>query len=98
MTSRMEPEITSSELPVVLGVDPDRSAIPRFFYLVRPQGEQWEVTFGGTGDQFVYDSRSEALHIAKGAARLHWEARNELSGVRAEDAEGHVRLIARYGP
>ena len=78
--------------------EPAWIGVPRFYYLVRPLDDQWEVAFGGTGERFAYGTRSEAIQVAKGAARLHWETRNELSGVQAEDANGRVRTVASYGP
>ena len=69
----------------------------RFDYLVRRVGGRWEVAFGPGGSQFVYESRHEAVQVARGAARLHWETRHEPSGVVLVDDDGDARLVADYG-
>jgi hypothetical protein len=70
----------------------------RFFYVVRPALGQWEVGFGEHGSCFLYDGRAEAEQVARGAARLHWETRNEPAGVLLELPGESPREIAAYGP
>jgi hypothetical protein len=58
------------------------STASRFFYIVRPALGQWEVTFGEGGSCFLYSTQAEAIDIALGAARSHWEKHGVPSGVR----------------
>ena len=69
----------------------------RFFYLVRHSAGKWEVSFGEDGTRFLYDSLSEAMQIARGAARLHWETRHEPSGVVFE-SRGPGSVECEFGP
>ena len=69
----------------------------RFFYLVKPAQGKWEVTFGRGGTRFVYESRFEALEVARGAAKMHWTSRNEPSGVRV-DEDGGLKELHAFGP
>ena len=69
----------------------------RFFYVVRPSLGQWEVGFGEHGSCFLYQGMEEAVQVASGAARLHWEQRNEPSGVRLEIPGESPRNLAAYG-
>jgi len=69
----------------------------RFFYVVRPSLAKWELTFGEQGSRFLYDSREEALQVACGAARLHWETRQQASGVRLELGAQEPEVVATYG-
>jgi hypothetical protein len=69
----------------------------RFVYVIAPYLNQWEVTFGDGGSCFIYDTRDEAIEIARLAARAHWETKGEPAGVRLE-VPGAVRdVIATYG-
>jgi hypothetical protein len=70
----------------------------RFFYVVRPALDQWEVGFGENGSCFLYAGREEAEQVASGAAKLHWETRHEPAGVRLELPGERPREIASYGP
>jgi hypothetical protein len=56
----------------------------RYVYIVRPALGQWEVGFGENGSRFLYAGREEAVEVARGAAKLHWETRREPSAVRLE--------------
>jgi hypothetical protein len=69
----------------------------RFFYVVRPSFGQWEVTFGEHGSRFLYSGKDEAIQVATGAARLHWESRHEPSGVRLEQPGHAPSDIASFG-
>lgn len=71
--------------------------VGRFFYLVCPYGAKWEVSFGQGGSRFLYGSREEAIQVARGAARLHWESRGDPSGVRLELPGHGVEVVASYG-
>jgi len=68
----------------------------RFFYVVRPISDHWEVSFGDQGTRFVYAGREEAMHVALGAAQRHWFTQHLPSGVRLEH-DGRVEDIAEYG-
>ena len=69
----------------------------RYLYIVRPSCGQWEVGFGENGSCFLYAGREEACEVARGAARLHWETRNEPSGVRLDLPGERPREIASFG-
>ena len=69
----------------------------RFFYVVRPSLGQWEVGFGEHGSRFLYQGMEEAVQVASGAARLHWEQRHEPSGVRLEMPGSEAREVASFG-
>lgn len=68
----------------------------RFFYVVKPVLGQWEVSFGEQGTRFLYRGRDEAVQVAKGAAKLHWETHHRPSGVRLELPDG-AQELASYG-
>ena len=68
----------------------------RFIYVVRPVLGQWEVSFGEQGSRFLYGGREEAVQVARGAAKLHWETHHRPSGVRVDTPDGSVE-IASYG-
>ena len=70
----------------------------RFYYVVRPSLGKWEVGFGENGSCFLYDGREEAEQVARGAAKLHWETRQEPAGVRLELPGERPSEIAVYGP
>jgi hypothetical protein len=92
-------QLSSVESPDdALSASPARSRV-RFFYVVRPIGEQWEVTFSETegGSVFVYATRHEALQVARGAAKLHWETRQEFSGVEVREGD-RKRVVGKFGP
>jgi hypothetical protein len=72
--------------------------VARYLYIVRPSLGQWEVGFGENGTCFLYAGRDEAVEVARGAARLHWETRNEPSGVRLDLPGEGPREIAAFGP
>jgi hypothetical protein len=69
----------------------------RFFYVVRPSLDRWEVSFGENGSCFVYSGMDEALAVATGAAKLHWESQRAPSGVRLELPNAPPREIATFG-
>jgi hypothetical protein len=69
----------------------------RFFYVVRPSVGQWEVTFGENGSRFLYGHKEEALQVATGAARMHWESRQEPSGVRLEIPGQAATEVVAFG-
>jgi len=71
--------------------------VKRFFYVVRPSLGQWEVGFGENGSRFLYAGMEEAVQVASGAARLHWEQRHEPSGVRLEMPGNEAREVAVFG-
>ena len=70
---------------------------PRFFYLVRPVGAKWEVSFGEGGSRFLYGSQEEAVQVARGAAKLHWESRGDPSGVRLDLPGRRPEDVASFG-
>ena len=69
----------------------------RFFYVVRPSLGKWEVSFGEHGSCFLYHGMDEAVQVASGAARLHWEQRMEPSGVRLEIPGHEVQEVVAFG-
>jgi hypothetical protein len=69
----------------------------RFFYVVRPSLGKWEVSFGENGSCFLYAGKDEAVQVATGAARMHWETRQEPSGVRLEVPGQSVTELAVFG-
>jgi hypothetical protein len=69
----------------------------RFVYVVQPYLEKWEVSFGDGGSRFIYDTRDEAVDIARRAAKTHWETTGEPAGVRMEVPGAPVAVIATYG-
>ena len=75
----------------------DAHVAMRFYYIVRPILGQWEVSFGEHGTRFLYGGRDEAVQVAKGAAKLHWETHHRPAGVRLDTPEGTLD-VASYGP
>jgi hypothetical protein len=69
----------------------------RFFYVVRPSVGKWEVSFGEHGSCFLYAGKDEAVQVATGAARMHWESRQEPSGVRLEVPGQEITEVAVFG-
>jgi hypothetical protein len=69
----------------------------RFVYVVRPNLGRWEVSFGDSGTTFLYQGVEEAVAVATGAARLHWESQGRPSAVRMESPGEEPRELARYG-
>jgi hypothetical protein len=69
----------------------------RFYYVVRPASDRWEVSFGEAGTRFVYPGREEALQVALGAALRHWQVQHRPSGVRIEGAGMAPEVVAEYG-
>jgi hypothetical protein len=69
----------------------------RTWYVVSPAGAQWQVDFGAFGSPFRYATREEALQVACGAAKLHWEDRGEPAGARLDTADGQRQVVATYG-
>ena len=69
----------------------------RFYYIVRPSADQWEVRVGLQGAPITYVSAHEALQVARGAARQHWQSRGEPSGVLVEAADCSAREEALFG-
>ena len=81
-----------STLPVI-----EKTREPRrLLFTVRANGEQWEVTFGDSGETTVFEFQPEALQAARAAARKHWAANSQPSGVALE-SDGGSRLVALYG-
>jgi hypothetical protein len=68
----------------------------RLLFTVRAAGEQWEVTFGNTGETTLFELQPDALQAARAAARKHWSTNTQPSGVALE-ADGGSRLVALYG-
>jgi hypothetical protein len=69
----------------------------RTWYVVRPLGPKWEVDFGAGSSPFCYASREEAEVVARSAARLHWEDRQEPAGARLDLPGEHPHVLATYG-
>jgi hypothetical protein len=69
----------------------------RFVYVVHPYLDRWEVTFGDGGSRFIYDTREEAVEIARRAAKSHWESKGEPAGVRVEVPGSPIEVIATHG-
>ncbi|HUR89427.1 MAG TPA: hypothetical protein VMZ74_10105 [Ramlibacter sp.] len=69
----------------------------RFYYYVRRELSRWCITFGEGGSVFTYQQQEEALKVAAGAARSHWESRGEPSGVMWEVEPGRCREEVRFG-
>ncbi len=75
----------------------ENARIARTWYVVRPEGDQWEVTFGIERGHFVYATRAKAEQVARDAAHLHHGNRNEPTGARI-DLPGEVpHVLATYG-
>ena len=73
------------------------TAKARIWYVVSPVSGGWQVDFGVAGSPFRYGSQGEAELIARGAAKLHWDNRQEPSGARIDFADGERRVLATYG-
>jgi hypothetical protein len=69
----------------------------RIWYVVSPVQGGWLVTFGVAGSPFRYASQAEAELIARGAAKLHWDHRQEPAGARLDLADGSRHVLATYG-
>jgi hypothetical protein len=70
----------------------------RVYYVVRPVGDRWELSFAdGSEPGVLFLTASAALITADELARRHWERRHEPSGVRVEPGVGAPRFGARYG-
>jgi hypothetical protein len=69
----------------------------RIWYVVSPAGAQWQVDFGDYGRPFKYPSLEQALQVACGAAKMHWEDRAEPAGARLDLDGGDRRVLATYG-
>ena len=69
----------------------------RLYYIVRPRADQWEVRGGLDGAPSTFVSANEALRMAKGAARKHWQSCGEPSGVLVEQADSSAREEALFG-
>jgi hypothetical protein len=69
----------------------------RIWFVVSPVETQWQVDFGEFGNRYRYPSLEQALQVACGAAKLHWEDRSEPSGARLDMADGERRVLATYG-
>ena len=69
----------------------------RIWYVVSPMQGEWQVTFGVAGSPFRYASRAEAELIARGAAKLHWDNRQEPAGARLDLVDGSRHVLATYG-
>jgi hypothetical protein len=84
--------VQPEQLPVI-----EKTREPRrLLYKVHAAGEQWEVTYGNTGETALFDTQPEALLAARTAARAHWAAQSQPSGVTLEIG-GASRLVALYG-
>ena len=69
----------------------------RLWYVVAPVAGQWQVTFGCDSKPVLYPTQEEALLIARTAARLHWENRQNPTGARL-DLPGLARqVLATFG-
>jgi hypothetical protein len=75
----------------------DTARIHRTWYVVRPVGGQWEVTFGAERGHFVYPTQDEALTIARNAAQLHHDNRHEPTGARLDLPGEMPHVVATYG-
>jgi hypothetical protein len=69
----------------------------RIWYVVSPVQGGWQVTFGVSASPFVYPTRGEAEVIARGAAKLHWDNRQEPAGARLDLADGTRHVLATFG-
>jgi hypothetical protein len=69
----------------------------RIWYVVSPVPGGWQVTFGVAGSPFRYATQAEAELIARGAAKLHWDHRQEPAGARLDLADGSRHVLATYG-
>ena len=69
----------------------------RTWYVVSPVPGGWQVTFGVAGSPFRYGTQAEAELIARGAAKLHWENRQEPAGARLDLADGSRHVLGTYG-
>ena len=74
-----------------------QTAKARIWYVVSPVLGGWQVAFGVEGSPFRYGSQAEAELIARGAAKLHWDNRQEPSGADVEQVDGTRRVLATYG-
>ena len=74
-----------------------QTAKARIWYVVSPVPGGWQVNFGVAGSPFRYGSQAEAELIARGAAKLHWENRQEPAGARLDRADGTRHVLATYG-
>jgi hypothetical protein len=84
--------VQPEQLPVI-----EKTREPRrLLFTVRAAGEQWEVTFGDSGETRQFELQPDALQAARVAARKHWAANTQPSGVALE-TEGGSRLVALYG-
>ena len=71
---------------------------PRVYYVVRPVGDQWELSFAhGAEPGVLFATPAAALVVADDAARRHWELRHEPCAVRLESPGGAPREGAHYG-
>lgn len=78
-------------------MSPPETGKPRTWYVVSPVPDGWQVTFGVAGSPFRYGTQAEAELIARGAAKLHWENRQEPAGARPDRADGTRHVLATYG-
>lgn len=69
-----------------------------YVYVVRPQGDLWELSFnGGLEHGVLFASQGEALSVADAMARDRWESRGESSSVRVEAQGAESTFHATYG-
>jgi hypothetical protein len=74
------------------------AGLGRFLYYVRSAaGGVRELQFGFDGTRFTYPTEQEALDAARDAARLHWEATQEPSGVYLVSPSVGRRLLDIFG-
>jgi hypothetical protein len=73
------------------------TAKSRIWYVVSPVAGGWQVAFGVAGSPFRYGTQAEAEVIARGAAKLHWENRQEPAGARLDLADGTRHVLGTYG-
>ena len=64
----------------------------RLWYVVAPVAGQWQVTFGCDSKPVLYATQEEAQLVARSAARLHWENRQNPTGARL-DLPGETRQV-----
>ena len=73
------------------------TAKARIWYVVSPVPGGWQVNFGVAGSPFRYATQAEAEVIARGAAKLHWDNRQEPAGARLDLVDGSRHVLATYG-
>ena len=70
---------------------------PRLWYVVAPAAGQWQVTFGCDSKPVLYATQEEAQLVARSAARLQWENRQDPTGARLDLPGAARQVICTYG-